>query len=352
MLLAEQAVELDRSSQTEGTLLATLLRSPAAVATFTTPIQSRPQKIALSPDGRTLAVSDNLADVRLYDIRTRRQRSVLHNLGYTNAVAYLPDGSAFVAFGGTNTRELEVIDARTLEPKRVLHYDRRMLRAAFAGVLGGFAHPLVSSDGRTLLYAYDVLRADGSDGPAFVDRWNLQTGKLASTTPVGAAGANDASLIERGRRLAVGGTTGVTILDARTMRPVRRVRLQSASPIGDDVVSPDGRTVAFGTMAGSVSFVDVATRRLTPGVGGHAAAVQAMAFSPVGWSSRAGTTAASSSGARRPPRRSSGSSATRVVSTGSRSVATARRFTPTASTGRSSRGISGPFVASGAPSPR
>src|SRR5205085_1498544 len=112
---------------------------------------------------------------------------------------------------------------------------------------GGWAPALVSGDGRTLFYAYDVLRADGSDGPAFVDRWNLRTGKLVSTTPVGAAGVNDASLIDGGSRLAVGGTKTVTILDTRTMRPVHTVPLESSSPINNDIVSPDGRTVAFGT---------------------------------------------------------------------------------------------------------
>jgi len=39
MLLARQAVMLDDNSQTEGTLLATLLRSPAVISTFTVPIE-------------------------------------------------------------------------------------------------------------------------------------------------------------------------------------------------------------------------------------------------------------------------------------------------------------------------
>ena len=38
MLLAREAVNLDRSPQTEGTLLATLQRSPAVIGTFALPV--------------------------------------------------------------------------------------------------------------------------------------------------------------------------------------------------------------------------------------------------------------------------------------------------------------------------
>ena len=57
MLLAREAVNLDRSPQTEGSLLATLQRSPAVIGTLALPIKGPPQQLAVSPDGRTLAVS-------------------------------------------------------------------------------------------------------------------------------------------------------------------------------------------------------------------------------------------------------------------------------------------------------
>ena len=56
-LLAREAVALDRSPQTEGTLFSTLLRSPA-VATVSLPTDSAPQ-VSVSPDGRALAVTDS-----------------------------------------------------------------------------------------------------------------------------------------------------------------------------------------------------------------------------------------------------------------------------------------------------
>ena len=72
MLLARESLDLDRSLQTEGTLLATLLREPAVTGTFTVPIEDRPQQVRVSPDGRTIAVSTNSNMMRFYDTRTHR----------------------------------------------------------------------------------------------------------------------------------------------------------------------------------------------------------------------------------------------------------------------------------------
>ncbi len=74
MLLAREAVNLRSSSQTEGTLMATLLRAPAAISTFSVPITSRPQQLSVSPDGRTLGVADNAGTIRFYDLAAHRLR--------------------------------------------------------------------------------------------------------------------------------------------------------------------------------------------------------------------------------------------------------------------------------------
>ena len=49
MLLARESLNLDRSAQTEGTLLATLLRAPTVIGTFTMPIVDRPQAARTEP---------------------------------------------------------------------------------------------------------------------------------------------------------------------------------------------------------------------------------------------------------------------------------------------------------------
>ena len=128
MLLAREAVNLNRSPETEGTLLATLLRSPAAIATFTLPIDVRPCcGMSVSPDGATLAISDNANNVRFVDTKTRRVRKVVPNFGYTQPVAYAADGSALLDFGGEGTPEISVLDPSTLRLKRTLHLDHQFL---------------------------------------------------------------------------------------------------------------------------------------------------------------------------------------------------------------------------------
>jgi WD40 repeat protein/DNA-binding SARP family transcriptional activator len=256
MLLATEAVRLDRSPATEGTLLATLLRSPSVLGTITSPIVSRPQSLAISPDGRTLAVSDNTATVRFYDTATLRLRGVARDFGETTPVGYTPDGTRIVDFGGPSSR-FEVRDARTLRVLQTLQLDPRTATAP----TGGNTPLLVTPDGRTLVYAFDLLRPDGSDGRAIVARWDLRTGRRSKAVQLDLQGARDAVLLDHGRELAIGGTHALGIYALPSLRPVRVVKLASESPIGIATISADGRTVVFGTDDGSVSFVDVASGR-------------------------------------------------------------------------------------------
>ena len=49
-LLAREAVALDTSPRTEGTLLSTLMRSPAVIATFSMPTHFDPKRLRTAPD--------------------------------------------------------------------------------------------------------------------------------------------------------------------------------------------------------------------------------------------------------------------------------------------------------------
>ena len=275
MLLAGEAVRLNRSMQTEGTLLATLLRSPEVLGTITSAILSRPQKIAISPDGRTLAVSDNLSTVRFYDTRNLRVRRVAQHLGYTGAVAYYPDGTKLAAFGGPEPG-IDIVDSRTFRRVRTLRLSPR----GSSGPTGCCPPPLVTPDGRTLVLVYDMLRPDGSDGQAFVDRWNLRTGRRLPTIGLPLNGANDATFVDHGRRLAVGGTHALAFFDLSSLRLVRRLPLASTGSITDATAAPDGRTVVFGTDDGNVSFVR-AGGRTTSASGGNSG-IYSVRFSPDG----------------------------------------------------------------------
>jgi WD40 repeat protein len=275
MLLAAEAVRLDRSAQTEGTLLATLLRSPELIGTITSPISSRPQTIAVSPGGGTLAVSDNNGTVRFYDTATRRLRKTMGMLGFTNAVVYLPDGLRFAAWTGPQPG-IGIFDAQSYRHVLQLDPDPR-----WNGPVGDSTPLLVSPNGGTLYYAYDAANPDGSDGRTYLDRWDLQTGRLLSSGALPASGAVDGDLVEGGNDLALLMPHGVAFVDVRSLRVARTVPLTSASPVVGSAVSPDGRTVVFGTVDGAVSFVDVRTGRVDSASGGTAA-IGRVRFSPNG----------------------------------------------------------------------
>ena len=183
MLLAREAVNLSPSPQTDGTLLATLLRTPTAIATFSSPDGSRPQRLRVSPDGRTLAVSDNAATVRYYDLSTRALRATTRFAGYGSRVVYTADGSRLVEPAGVNSPFMEIENARTLKPIGRLDYD------PFYPSSTSSAEPEIDGNGRLDLAEASQLK-DGSDGPAFVDQWNLTTRKrVATRVPIGGHGA-------------------------------------------------------------------------------------------------------------------------------------------------------------------
>jgi WD40 repeat protein len=266
MLLAREAVNLDRDPQTEGTLLATLLRSPAAIGTFTVPIDSRPQSVTVSPDGRTLAVPDNNGHLFFYDPRTHRQsRPPLNGFG-GEVPAYSPDGSLLVynASGGQGPPFIAVRDARTLSPVSKLQFDR--IWFAQPGADDVYEPFLISPNDRTVYYGYWVVDSAGKPGAAYLDRWSLPSGRPLPTIRIG-SGPLAMRLIDGGRQLAVLDADGVTLFDSGTLRSLRSVAIRALSQPGTSAISPDGRTATISLLTGGVYFADLATGQLREGIG-------------------------------------------------------------------------------------
>ena len=283
MLLARQAVKLNDSPETQGTLLATLLRSPAVTGTMEYAFGSRPQRLSLSPDGRSLAVSDNEATVRVYDTTTHRVRKTIHDFGYTLPVAFTPDGRYAVGNGGVTVPKIDVRRGNTFALVKRLSYDKLWVHTALhtKGGTGGFPTDFVSKDDRFVYQAWDAVRDDGRDGVGYVDRWNIATGRVV-TRALGADGDQATGLSRDGSRFVVIGLSEATVVDPRTLRPVRHVPFPTDPQMTTGAVSPDGRTIAVGTVLGTVSFVDLDSGRVRNGLGGHGVGVMGMAFSPNG----------------------------------------------------------------------
>lgn len=287
MLLARQSVLLDPSSQTNGTLLATLLRSPAVLGTYAMPIDKRPLELALSSDGATLAVADNSNGTRFFD--TRRHRESFPALSSYNSMApVLFAGPYFfgmrVPSKGPPTPAntfMDVFDSSTMRLVRSLETD-----PVFDAQNTGFNDPLVASpDGRRLYFAWTLANDDGRDGAAYLDSWDVDSGKLR-VVPLGANGMSGAVLLPQNQLLLLTDTAAIT-LDPATLRPIKSVPVDISTPFV--AISPDGSTVAVqspdfrGEIFGNTfSLVDLATGRRIPAAGSHSAQIDAMAFTPDG----------------------------------------------------------------------
>jgi DNA-binding SARP family transcriptional activator/WD40 repeat protein len=276
MLLAREAIRIDRTTQTEGTLLATLLRSPAALATYTLPIDSRPNNIAVAPNGRYFVVTDNAGHLRFYSTRTHRQlRPATEGLGYVPLqVAFSPDGRRLLAIDwrGKHGPTYDVLDASSLRVVRRLRLDPwlRTHQPLFAQ-FGMFV-----SSGRTVLYVY------GDPGEAWVDRWDLRSGKLVSRRPAGAGGIAGANLIEHGSVVAIATDRNTYLWRVTPWRLLATVPAPPGVKDAAAAITTDGRVAAFGTRTGSAIFVNLRTGKQTVGAAGHIGDVQNDAVSPDG----------------------------------------------------------------------
>ena len=162
MLLAREAVNLDRSPQSEGTLLATLLHTPAVIGSFAVPTAALPE---LSPDGRTLTVSGS-GEVRFYDPRTYTvQRPPLTDFVGDQPPVYSSDGSLLVY---AQVR-LVVRDAHTLAVLNTLEFDHTRLVHRFT-YSGG---TLIAPDRREVYDSYAVTDDAGNPRAVYLDRWSL-----------------------------------------------------------------------------------------------------------------------------------------------------------------------------------
>jgi WD40 repeat protein len=279
MLLARESLNLDKSPQTEGTLLTTLLRSPAAIATFTFPSAVRPCcAMSVSPDGSILGVPDNVPDLRLVRSTDHKTLHVFPRSAFGTPPAFTADGSSFAYFTSPKpgVEYVAVRDTKTLAVQHKLRFDKLWQKSPAT-------NPNVAlwftPDGRSLLFLYQLV-PPAATTEAFVDRWDLATGKVTGGA-VGPDGAASGNLVAGGRDLAVVGSSEVTFVDTKTLR-VRHVRVGGPPLNPSTAVSPDGTTLAEGSDNGSITFIDLRNQHRALGQGGHSAPVVDVSYSPNG----------------------------------------------------------------------
>jgi hypothetical protein len=262
MLLAREAVNLDRSQQTEGALLATLQRDPAVIGTFALPVGLASQ-LVMSPDGRTLAVSHfpinhgftyphgSPGDIRFYDPRTRAPlRAPLPHFGGAGPPVYSSDGSLLAYPTDTFLASIAVRNAHTLARLATL----TLASPKSALITPDIAHAsiLIAPDGRTAYCAYRVYDLTRSfakfAGATYLARWSLPSGRLLSTTRIDPGAVLALRLTDAGARLLVVDAHSVSTFGAS---PVRRLSSAAITPAlaapSAAAISPDGATIAVGS---------------------------------------------------------------------------------------------------------
>jgi WD40 repeat protein/class 3 adenylate cyclase len=277
MLLARESLNLDRSTRTEGTLLATLLRAPTVIGTFTMPIVDRPQDVRVSPDGRTIAVITNNGVMRLFSTRTHHEVGKFP-LGNTED-AYVPTTGDILGLApptGTPTEDgVALVDPRNGQTVRDFGLSPLWVRSAPAG-----AQPMVvTRDGRYGFLFWAVGSPDGSVGPAYAEKWRLDRGGPSQLVRLG---GNDmvAATALPGDRFIVATDERISTWNAKTMKEIHSVRTPPAAVGVTAAFSPNGRFFAWGRHDGTVHFLDLQSGTVVNSLGAHAAGVVQITFSP------------------------------------------------------------------------
>ena len=276
LLLARQAVALDDSVETRGTLLAALLRAPAAIHVMHG-TGDRTNWIDISPDGKVVVAGDHLGAVVFFDATNFVQLGEMRiNAGFGHA--FSPDSQTLAISGGSfDFDQIMLVDvaSRTIRATHRLAPDRYgvdMLAFSKDGALLGVVEGIPSGDPGTAdddLHVLSVLDPESPDEAG--SEIALGVGGPCALKPFGQHDfAYSACVNPKGR---------TDLLDI-----TNRTVTASFALGGNAAVSPDDSQLAVAPFdnSGSVTFIDVATGEQHAAPGGHEANIQGIGFAPDG----------------------------------------------------------------------
>lgn len=277
MLLAVEGEKLHPSLQTEGALLKTVLRAPALIRIFNGD-GLRVNGMALSPDGRTLALEDNVPNIFFFDTATGQRTGEMRDAQLDappSALAFTPQGQLlFFGGGGSTPNAIDFINPATETVTRRLALPGAVLASVQSG---GPSDPVGNFGGKDFALAGDGGRLAVAVG-RYVLQWTLPQGRL-SVPPLRVG--NDAGAVyytpDQSRLLVLGSRT-TRLFNARTGRLLRTYSIGGATA----AVSPDGRTFVVGDDAGTLRFLTLSTGSIDKSLAAHPGGVSGVDFNPDG----------------------------------------------------------------------
>ena len=253
LLLALEAGQLDDSVDSRGALLGALehgSRIRAWLQNFDAPVVAT----AFNPRG-TLLAATTIEGTTLYDTATWKPRGepLRSAQGGSSGVDSSPDGRTLAIAGGEG--RVELWDVAT----------RKELRELTDPAAVAYGEPALA----VVRYSPDgsVIAAGGLEAN-HVTLWSAAGGRLMgrpiTTNPPG-SGAQSISFSPDSKRVAVPGAPGtVGIWDVASGRRVGTPVAIGSADVADTIFAEGGRTLIASDEEGSVSFVDLRTRRADP----------------------------------------------------------------------------------------
>jgi WD40 repeat protein/serine/threonine protein kinase/tetratricopeptide (TPR) repeat protein len=259
---------------------------PVPRAVLVSPNLSPVAALALSPDGRTVAVGSDDGELALWDTDTaQRLDSAQAPHGGFTSIVFHPQGRFLATRGQDGLAQLW--DSAPLKPRgRPIQVPRWMTYIRFhpAGLsflatgpngvqlrnlLTGRAvgAPLgIDEAKQTQVVLGGALIGPGGDriltygGDGYIRVWETATGRLAWPAPLHEGNVVAAEFSPDGRRLASTSDQGLRVWDAENGRLIAETS-RSEGRFSGVTFSPDGETIMATASAGVVQFFDAATGR-------------------------------------------------------------------------------------------
>ena len=216
--------------------------------------------ITCTQDGALLAVASQIG-IWIYDVQTSEALSLLTgHTGAVNRIAFSPDGKTLASGGNDNTLRLWDVETQTEI-------------GALEGHAGGPNSIWFSPDGRTLA---------SRDDDNTLRLWDVDTQTQIRTLEGYTGTVESVSFSPDGKTIATGGQDEIVRLwDVSTRTEIGTLEGHTGY-VSSVSFSPDGTTLASGSWDGTVRLWDVSTRTEVGILEGHTSLVRSVAFSPDG----------------------------------------------------------------------